>query len=125
MKVTADPVLIRAVLQNLLGNAWKYTSQTAQPRISLVRESRDDGTQTFRVSDNGAGFDMTYAAQLFQPFQRLHAHHEFEGSGVGLATVRRIIERHGGQVRGEGAVGQGASFWFSLPDAAAATEDQA
>ncbi len=125
MKVTADPVLIRAVLQNLLGNAWKYTSQTAQPRISLVRESRDDETQTFRVSDNGAGFDMAYAAQLFQPFQRLHAHHEFEGSGVGLATVRRIIERHGGRVRGEGAVGQGASFWFSLPDAAAATEDQA
>lgn len=117
IKVMADSVLMRAVLQNLLGNAWKYTSQTPQPRISLVLESRSDGVQTFRVSDNGAGFDMAYAQRLFQPFQRLHGHHEFEGSGVGLATVRRIIERHGGQVRGEGAVGQGASFWFTLPDA--------
>ncbi|MFP5467415.1 MAG: sensor histidine kinase [Gammaproteobacteria bacterium] len=116
MKVMADPVLMRAVLQNLLGNAWKYTRQTLHPRISLVLESCSDGVQTFRVSDNGAGFDMRYAEQLFQPFRRLHAHHEFEGTGVGLATVKRIIERHGGQVRGEGVVGQGASFWFSLPD---------
>jgi signal transduction histidine kinase len=116
MHVVADPVLMRAVLQNLLGNAWKYTGQTAQARIEFVRESSADGVQAFRVSDNGAGFDMAYAEQLFQPFRRLHATHEFEGSGVGLATVRRIIERHGGQVRGEGAVGQGASFWFTIPD---------
>ena len=113
----ADPGLMRVVLQNLLGNAWKYTGQTPQPRISLTREHSADGLVTFCVRDNGAGFDMAYATQLFQPFKRLHAHHEFEGSGVGLATVSRVVRRHGGQVRGEGAVGQGAAFYFSLPEA--------
>ena len=77
---------------------------------------------TFCVRDNGAGFDMAYAAQLFQPFKRLHAHHEFEGSGVGLATVSRVIRRQGGQVRGEGAVGQGAAFFFTLPEVAVASD---
>jgi light-regulated signal transduction histidine kinase (bacteriophytochrome) len=112
----ADPGLMRAVLQNLLGNAWKYTGQTAQPRIGFTQEQQADGMTTFCVRDNGAGFDMAYAAQLFQPFKRLHAHHEFEGSGVGLATVARVVRRHGGQVRGEGAVGAGAAFYFSLPE---------
>ncbi|MDQ7745290.1 ATP-binding protein [Hydrogenophaga pseudoflava] len=115
----ADPGLMRVVLQNLLGNAWKYTGQTPQPRISLSRTHSADGLVTFCVRDNGAGFDMAYAAQLFQPFRRLHAHHEFEGSGVGLATVSRVVRRHGGQVRGEGVVGQGAAFYFSLPKAPA------
>lgn len=113
--VQADPGLMRVVLQNLLGNAWKYTSQTAHARISLSRERNADGRVAFCVRDNGAGFDMTYADQLFQPFKRLHAHHEFEGTGVGLATVHRVIERHGGQLRGEGKVGQGAVFCFTLP----------
>ncbi len=117
LQAMADPGLMRVVLQNLLGNAWKYTGQTPQPRISLSRERSADGLVTFCVRDNGAGFDMAYAAQLFQPFKRLHAHHEFEGSGVGLATVGRVVRRHGGQVRGEGAVGQGAAFYFSLPEA--------
>jgi signal transduction histidine kinase len=112
----ADPGLMRVVLQNLLGNAWKYTGQTAQPRIGFTQEDHADGMTTFCVRDNGAGFDMAYAAQLFQPFKRLHAHHEFEGSGVGLATVARVVRRHGGQVRGEGAVGGGAAFFFSLPE---------
>jgi signal transduction histidine kinase len=114
----ADPGLMRVVLQNLLGNAWKYTGHRVHPRITFSREHSADGMVTFCVRDNGAGFDMTYAAQLFQPFRRLHAHHEFEGSGVGLATVGRVIRRHGGQVRGEGVVGQGAAFFFTLPEVA-------
>ena len=115
LEVLADPTLMGVVLQNLLGNAWKYTSQTAQPRIGFTRTGRADGMQEFCVRDNGAGFDMAYAAQLFLPFKRLHAHHEFEGSGVGLASVSRVIRRHGGEVRGEGAVGEGAAFYFTLP----------
>jgi signal transduction histidine kinase len=115
MVVQADPTLMGVVLQNLLGNAWKYTSQTAQPRISFTRTGSANGMQEFCVRDNGAGFDMAYVAQLFLPFKRLHAHHEFEGSGVGLASVSRVIRRHGGEVRGEGAVGEGAAFCFTLP----------
>ena len=114
--VQADPTLMGVVLQNLLGNAWKYTRQTAQPKIAFTRTAQADGWQEFCVRDNGAGFDMAYAAQLFLPFKRLHGHREFEGSGVGLASVSRVVRRHGGQVRGEGAVGQGAAFYFSLPD---------
>ncbi len=118
----ADPGLMRVVLQNLLGNAWKYTGQTAQPRIGFTQEEHANGMTTFCVRDNGAGFDMAYAAQLFQPFKRLHAHHEFEGSGVGLATVARVVRRHGGQVRGEGTVGGGAAFFFSLPEVPVASD---
>ncbi len=116
LKVTADPGLMRVVLENLLGNAWKYTSQVAQARVAFVRSpaTAADGVDEFCVRDNGAGFDMTYASQLFEPFKRLHRPQEFEGSGVGLATVHRVIERHGGRVRGEGAVGQGAAFYFSV-----------
>jgi len=113
--VRADPVLMGVVLQNLLGNAWKYTSQTAQPHIGFTRTRQAGNMAEFCVSDNGAGFDMAYVQQLFQPFKRLHAHHEFEGSGVGLASVQRVVQRHGGTVRAEGAVGQGAAFFFSLP----------
>lgn len=115
MQVWADRGLVRVVLQNLLGNAWKYTGQTPGARIGFTQTRLADGTVEFCVRDNGAGFDMAYANQLFEPFKRLHAHHEFEGSGVGLATVHRVIERHGGRVRGEGAVGRGAAFYFSLP----------
>ncbi|MGI9218823.1 MAG: ATP-binding protein [Hydrogenophaga sp.] len=122
LQAMADPGLMRVVLHNLLGNAWKYTGQTPQARIAFTLEERQGGMATFCVRDNGAGFDMAYAAQLFQPFRRLHAHHEFEGSGVGLATVSRVIRRHGGQVRGEGAVGQGAAFHFSLPDVPVASD---
>lgn len=125
MKVVADPELMRAVLNNLLGNAWKYTSQTADARIVLRTEQSVPGVQVFCVHDNGAGFDMAYVQQLFQPFKRLHAHHEFEGSGVGLASVRRIIERHGGTVSGEGAVGQGACFRFTLPVRTSLRPDEA
>lgn len=117
--VQADPGLMRVVMQNLLGNAWKYTNQVPHARISFTRQCDADGRQAFCVRDNGAGFDMTYADQLFQPFKRLHAHHEFEGTGVGLATVHRVIERHGGKVHGEGKVGEGAVFCFTLSGAAA------
>ena len=116
LEVEADPTLMQVVLQNLLGNAWKYTGLTAQARISLRSlEPEPDGQEAFCVSDNGAGFDMKYVDQLFQPFKRLHAHHEFEGTGIGLAMVARVVQRHGGRVRAQGAVGQGASFCFTLP----------
>ena len=115
LTAVADPVLMQSLLQNLLGNAWKYTGRTPDPRVSLRRTSAGGGMQTFCVRDNGAGFDMAYVDQLFQPFKRLHRSEEFEGTGIGLATVRRIVQRHGGQVGCEGQVGQGAAFWFSLP----------
>ncbi len=115
MQVWADRGLMRVLLQNLLGNAWKYTGQTPHAAISFTHSTRADGAPEFCVRDNGAGFDMAYADQLFEPFKRLHAHHEFEGSGVGLATVHRVLERHGGGVRGQGAIGQGAAFCFHLP----------
>lgn len=115
LSVQADPGLMTVVIQNLLGNAWKYTGHEAAARISLTHTGERDGMATFCVQDNGAGFDMAFADQLFHPFKRLHHQHEFEGTGVGLASVQRILQRHGGSVRGEGRVGQGASFWFSLP----------
>lgn len=124
MRLFADAGLMRVVLQNLLGNAWKYTGQTPQARISLTQLQRADGSPEFCVRDNGVGFDMAYAAQLFEPFKRLHGHHEFEGTGVGLTTVYRVIEQHGGRLRGEGAVGRGAAFYFSVPDAAAVAAAQ-
>ena len=93
----------------------KYTGREPRARISLSRSEAADGLQTFCVRDNGAGFDMAYASQLFQPFKRLHGQNEFEGTGVGLATVQRVVQRHGGKVSAEGVVGQGAAFYFSLP----------
>lgn len=110
---TADPQLIRAVLENLLGNAWKFTRQQPNPRIEFGH-GQYKGQAAFFVKDNGAGFDMAYAHKLFGTFQRLHAYTEFPGVGVGLATVHRIIQRHGGQIWAEGAVGEGAIFHFTL-----------
>ncbi len=108
-----DPRMAQIVLENLLGNAWKYTRQTGDARISLTRAGQAaPGTPVFCIRDNGAGFDMARAERLFKAFNRLHNSSEFEGSGIGLATVRRILERHGGHIRGEGAVGQGARFEF-------------
>ncbi|MDY3560341.1 PAS domain S-box protein [Gemmata sp. JC673] len=110
-----DRSLLRVVLENLLGNAWKYTSKVAAPRVELGREERTEGP-TFFVRDNGAGFDPAYAHKLFQPFQRLHREAEFPGHGVGLATVLRVVRRHGGAVGAEGSVGNGARFWFTMPE---------
>jgi PAS domain S-box-containing protein len=112
----ADPRLVRIALYNLLDNAWKFTQHTAQPRIEFGQCERDQ-QKWFFVRDNGAGFEMAYAGKLFGAFQRLHSAKEYEGTGIGLATVQRIIHRHGGSVRAEGATGQGATFSFTLPDA--------
>ena len=110
-----DPRLAHIVLENLLGNAWKYTRNTPEPHIRLrLVHAANGGPAVFSIEDNGAGFDPSRADRLFKAFTRLHASNEFEGSGIGLATVRRILERHGGHIRGEGAVGQGARFEFSF-----------
>jgi signal transduction histidine kinase len=116
LRVNADPHLLKIVLENLMGNAWKFTARTPHARIAVGRAT-DDSRALF-VRDNGAGFDMTYADKLFGVFQRLHANSEFEGTGIGLATVHRIIVRHGGRIWAEAAVGQGATFHFTLGGAA-------
>ena len=109
----ADPQLLQAVLENLLGNAWKFTNQHSQARIEFGLVPHN-GHSAYFVRDNGAGFDMTYVHKLFGAFQRLHAFSEFPGIGIGLATVQRIIQRHGGKIWAEGSVGAGATFYFTL-----------
>jgi len=111
--VDGDPRLLRVMLENLLDNAWKFTSKHERSRIELG-VIQDEGQTVYFVRDDGAGFDMTYADKLFGAFQRLHAVTEFEGNGIGLATVQRIIHRHGGRVWAEGAVERGATFFFTL-----------
>jgi len=114
LKAYADPNLLQIVLENLLNNAWKFTSKREQAKIEFGSKHENAETIYF-VRDNGAGFDMAYANKLFGAFQRLHAMTEFPGTGIGLATVQRIINRHGGRIWAEGAVGQGATFFFTLP----------
>lgn len=112
--VKADRRLISILLENLLGNAWKFTAKTKGARIELGAETGK--ARTFFVRDNGAGFDMAYADKLFGAFQRLHTEGEFPGTGIGLATVKRIIHRHNGEVWATGEVNQGATFYFTLPE---------
>jgi signal transduction histidine kinase len=115
LRVTGDRVLLRAVLTNLLGNAWKFTSKCATARIEVGKmETEGDRTIHF-VKDNGAGFEMKYAEKLFGAFQRLHTQKEFPGIGIGLATVQRIITKHGGQIWAESRPDHGAKFLFTLP----------
>ncbi|MDB6066044.1 MAG: domain S-box protein [Pedosphaera sp.] len=114
LSAKGDPELLRSVLQNLLGNAWKYTSKHPRARIEFGAE-QGGGETVFYVRDDGAGFDPENAGKLFNAFQRLHDEKEFPGTGIGLTTVQRIIQRHGGRIWAEGAVNKGATFYFTLP----------
>lgn len=109
-----DSRLLRNVVENLLNNAWKYTSHHSQACIEFSSSLQTDGTVAYFVRDDGAGFDMAYSDKLFGPFARLHSESEFPGHGIGLATVQRIIHRHGGRIWAQGAVEKGATFYFSL-----------
>ncbi|MDB5875149.1 MAG: domain S-box protein [Ramlibacter sp.] len=114
MSAQGDPQLLQQVLENLLGNAWKFCGRQQQTRISFSSERGADGKDVYAVRDNGAGFDMSYSDKLFGTFQRLHGAAEFPGTGIGLATVNRIIARHGGKVWADSVEGQGANFYFTL-----------
>ena len=116
MQAVGDPHLLRVVLENLLGNAWKYSARNEFTLIAVGCDRRREGECSYFVRDNGVGFDMAYADKLFHPFQRLHKPGEFEGSGVGLASVARIVRRHRGRIWAQSAPQQGAIFYFSLGD---------
>lgn len=121
LEACGDGRLMHVVLDNLLNNAWKYTGKTSGARIEFGMRDYN-GISSFFIQDNGAGFDMAYAARLFNAFQRLHDVRDYPGTGVGLATVQRIIRRHGGQIWAEAEVGKGATFYFTLPLIAQSTE---
>jgi PAS domain S-box-containing protein len=120
LRAAGDASLLRNLLQNLFDNAWKFTAGTAQARIEFgttPAAAAAEGMATFFVRDNGAGFASEYVHKLFRPFQRLHSQDQFAGHGIGLASVKRIVERHGGSIRAEGRAGEGATFYFTLPQA--------
>lgn len=113
IKASGDKCLLQEVLENIIGNAWKYTAMNESTKIEFG-VTEHDGKPAYFVRDNGIGFDMNQAAKLFGIFQRLHCNDEFKGYGIGLAAVKRIIQRHGGEVWADGAVGEGATFYFTL-----------
>jgi signal transduction histidine kinase len=112
--------LLQVVMENLLSNAWKYSANKVDAVIEFGAQPKADGSTVYFVRDNGAGFSMSFEDRLFQPFQRLHPPDEFPGTGVGLATVQRIILRHGGKIWADAAVDKGATFFFTLPSPASA-----
>jgi signal transduction histidine kinase/DNA-binding NarL/FixJ family response regulator len=114
--VYGDSILLRVVLENLLSNAWKYTSKRQEAKIEFGAVLESESLPKFYVRDNGAGFNMTYAQKLFRPFQRMHSQKEFSGTGIGLASVQRIVQKHGGQIWAEAAVDRGATFYFTLSE---------
>lgn len=116
MRAEGDPSLLQIVLENLLGNAWKFTARRSKGIVAVGTERASDGTVVYRVRDNGDGFDMEHADKLFRDFQRLHSQAEFPGSGVGLANVHRIVSRYGGKAWAQSQRGQGATFYFTLGD---------
>ncbi|PTL85121.1 hypothetical protein DAT35_06705 [Vitiosangium sp. GDMCC 1.1324] len=116
LSARGDPRLLRVVLENLLGNAWKFTSKRSGAHIEFFSETAG-GVTHYAVRDNGVGFDMAYAGKLFSPFQRLHKATEYPGTGIGLATVQRIVHRHGGVIEAQSTRGEGATFRFSLQEA--------
>lgn len=117
IRMNCDASLMGIALRNLLGNAWKFSAAKPVVRIEVAQDwGTAPGATTIRIADHGAGFDPQHAARLFTPFHRLHHSTEFPGTGVGLATVQRIVQRHGGSVRAEGRPGEGATFWVTLPD---------
>ena len=114
VEVTGDGALLRIALENLIGNAWKFTSKKERGVIELGSALDAEGSSVYFVKDNGTGFDMNYAGRLFGPFQRLHGESEFEGNGIGLATVEKIVHRHGGRIWVQAEPDQGATFSFTL-----------
>lgn len=118
LRATGDRVLLTAVLQNLLGNAWKFTVRREEAEIEFGSLQDDGGARVYFVRDNGAGFDMAFYPKLFGTFERLHSPNDFAGTGIGLATVKRIVERHGGRVWADSRPGEGATFHFTLGPAA-------
>jgi light-regulated signal transduction histidine kinase (bacteriophytochrome) len=114
LRVLGDARLLRIAIENLLGNAWKFTQERSPARIELGGRSHPDGPPAYFVRDNGVGFDMAYSDKLFGAFQRLHNVREFPGTGIGLATVQRVVRKHGGRVWAEGEMDKGATFYFTL-----------
>ena len=114
LMINGDPHMVTVIMQNLIGNAWKYSSKTPHARIEIGSETTAEGLTCIFVRDNGAGFDMAYAEKLFEVYQRLHQDTEFAGMGIGLANVKRVIERHGGRIWAHSAPGEGATFRFTL-----------
>jgi signal transduction histidine kinase len=115
LAVEGDSGLLRIALENLFSNAWKFTTKTANPRIEFGSRMDRSGRKAYFLRDNGAGFDPRHAANLFSPFRRLHPESQFAGTGIGLATVQRIVHRHSGEIWAEAAVDRGACFYFTLP----------